>query len=50
MKGMHKCIDEINKQINIDRDIVDGTYFNNYFDFQNETHRTYLRHKEIINI
>ena len=32
MKGMHKCIDEITKQISIDRILVDGTYFNTYLD------------------
>jgi len=27
MKGMHQCIDEINKEITIDRILVDGTQF-----------------------
>jgi ribonuclease HII len=32
MNGMHKCIDEITKEITIDRILVDGTYFNPYLD------------------
>lgn len=36
MKGMHKCIDEITKQISIDRILVDGTYFNTYLDSEME--------------
>jgi len=36
MNGMHKCIDEITKQINIDRILVDGTYFNTYLDYDFE--------------
>ena len=30
MLGMHKCIDEITKQIDIDTILVDGNYFNIY--------------------
>jgi ribonuclease HII len=37
MKGMHKCIDEITKQISIDRILVDGTYFNTYLDSEMES-------------
>ena len=32
MKGMHLCIDEILKEINIDRILVDGNYFPYYTD------------------
>ena len=32
MNGMHKCIDEITKEITIDRILVDGTQFNTYLD------------------
>ena len=32
MKGMHLCIDEILKEITIDRILVDGTYFPYYTD------------------
>ena len=32
MNGMHRCIDEITKEISIDRILVDGTYFNTYLD------------------
>ena len=32
MQGMHKCIDEITKQINIDTILVDGNYFKIYTD------------------
>ncbi len=36
MKGMHKCINEVTKQISIDRILVDGTYFNTYLDSEME--------------
>ena len=36
MKGMHKCIDEITKEISIDRILVDGTYFNTYLNSEME--------------
>jgi ribonuclease HII len=32
MNGMHRCVDEITKEINIDRILVDGTQFNTYLD------------------
>jgi len=32
MNGMHRCVDEITKEITIDRILVDGTYFNPYLD------------------
>ena len=32
MNGMHQCIDEITKEIAIDRILVDGTQFNTYLD------------------
>jgi ribonuclease HII len=32
MNGMHRCIDEITKEITIDRILVDGTQFNTYLD------------------
>jgi len=31
MKGMHQCVDEIRKQIEIDTILVDGDKFTNYF-------------------
>ena len=30
MKGMHKCISDVNSNINIDKILVDGPYFNFY--------------------
>ena len=36
MNGMHKCIDEITKEITIDRILVDGTQFNTYLDSEFE--------------
>jgi ribonuclease HII len=32
MNGMHKCVDEITKEITIDRILVDGPQFNTYLD------------------
>jgi ribonuclease HII len=44
MKGMHQCIDEIRKQIEIDTILVDGDKFTNYFneDFD------YINHECIV--
>jgi len=37
MNGMHRCVDEITKEIAIDRILVDGTQFNTYLDSDFET-------------
>ena len=44
MKGMHQCVDEIRKQIEIDTILVDGDKFTNYFneDFD------YINHECIV--
>jgi len=45
MKGMHKCIDEIRKQLEIDTILVDGNSFNIYTD----ENLDYLNHECVIN-
>ena len=45
MKGMHKCVDEIRKQLEIDTILVDGNSFNIYTD----ENLDYLNHECVIN-
>ncbi len=45
LKGMHRCIDEIRKQIEIDTILVDGDKFNPYTD----ENLNYINHECIIN-
>lgn len=45
MRGMHKCIDEIRKQLEIDTILVDGNSFNIYTD----ENLDYLNHECVIN-
>jgi ribonuclease HII len=45
MKGMHKCIDEIRSQLEIDTILVDGNSFNIYTD----ENLDYLNHECVIN-
>ena len=44
MKGMHQCIDDIRKQIEIDTILVDGDKFSNYLDEDFE----YVNHECIV--
>ena len=45
MKGMHKCVDEIRKQLEIDTILVDGNSFNIYTD----ENLDYINHECVIN-